>query len=297
MEHVAAVVVTYNRLELLKESIDALRNQSILLERIIVINNSSTDGTEDWLKSQTDILTVTQPNNGGAGGFNRGIKEAYNCGYDWFWVMDDDTIPTSTALEELLKVANLVPNIGFLSSKVLWVNNDVHLMNIATPLPLICNIPYNQYSNDNIFLVPSASFVSLLLKSNSVKAVGLPIKEFFIWGDDIEYTARFIMNGYLGVYVNNSIVYHKTKKNYDISIQAASINDSWKYFYSTRNTIFIIKKESKSLLLTTLRVIKKIIIDLSLVIHRKDNRWKFFITIFKGCVAGIFFHPKVEYLD
>ena len=55
MQKVIAVVVTYNRLALLSECVTALRNQSRQLDSILVINNGSTDGTEEWLKSQKDI--------------------------------------------------------------------------------------------------------------------------------------------------------------------------------------------------------------------------------------------------
>ena len=56
MEKVIAVVVTYNRQALLSECITALRKQSRPLDAILVINNGSTDGTEDWLRQQPDII-------------------------------------------------------------------------------------------------------------------------------------------------------------------------------------------------------------------------------------------------
>ena len=71
---IATVVVTYNRLELLKDCIESLRNQTRKIDEIFVINNSSTDGTEEWLSRQNDLTTITQPNTGGAGGFYTGTK-------------------------------------------------------------------------------------------------------------------------------------------------------------------------------------------------------------------------------
>ena len=147
---ITALVVTHNRLSLLQECITGIRLQTIPPISVIVVNNSSTDGTGDWLDSQQDIITVHQPNNGGAWGFYTGIKEAYEMGADWFWVMDDDTIPQPTALEELVKAAEQLnkhedDKFGFLASKVLWTDGNWHLMNKPLPNRNFCGKKSTEY--------------------------------------------------------------------------------------------------------------------------------------------------------
>ena len=100
---VVAVVVTYNRLELLRRNLDCLRTQTHPLAGIVVVNNGSTDGTEQWLDSQTDLTVITQDNCGGAGGFARGLIVALHLPAAWLWCMDDDVFPRPTCLEELLR--------------------------------------------------------------------------------------------------------------------------------------------------------------------------------------------------
>jgi GT2 family glycosyltransferase len=90
---IAVVLVTYNRLYLLKECLTSLRKQTYKPDKIIIINNDSTDGTTDWLDEQTDLEVIHQANLGGAGGFYTGIKLAYEQGFDFIWVMDDDVEP------------------------------------------------------------------------------------------------------------------------------------------------------------------------------------------------------------
>ena len=92
IKKVGIVVVTYNRYELLKEVIDALRQQTYQDFQIIVVNNGSTDGTSNWLSLQEDIITITQRNVGGAGGFYTGMKFVAENGYEFCWIMDDDVI-------------------------------------------------------------------------------------------------------------------------------------------------------------------------------------------------------------
>lgn len=101
-----AIVVTYNRLELLKKSIGALRRQQ-RLDQIVVVNNGSNDGTKEWLDGQADLQVIHQENVGGSGGFHTGIKVAYDEGADWIWCMDDDVFPKDGCLDELLSLVAL----------------------------------------------------------------------------------------------------------------------------------------------------------------------------------------------
>ena len=54
MDKVCAIVVTFNRLNLLKDVIQSLREQNSKLEEILVVNNNSSDGTKEWLEIQKD---------------------------------------------------------------------------------------------------------------------------------------------------------------------------------------------------------------------------------------------------
>ena len=130
---IVAVVVTYNRKDMLKECITALLNQTYHDLDIMVIDNCSTDGTINLVKNINDSRVIyinTGENLGGAGGFQFGIREALERHYEYFWLMDDDSIPTTRALDGLIKAAQKIKNYGFLSSKVLWKDHSLCKMNI-----------------------------------------------------------------------------------------------------------------------------------------------------------------------
>ena len=65
--NIIAVVVTYNRKELLKRNITCLRANTPV-SSIVVVNNGSTDGTGEWLDDQKDLTVIHQENVGGSGG-------------------------------------------------------------------------------------------------------------------------------------------------------------------------------------------------------------------------------------
>ena len=101
--NVVAVVVTYNRRELLKRNLSCLRaNRPV--QSIVVVNNGSTDGTTEWLKEQKDLIVIHQENVGGSGGFYRGIQHAFQLGADWIWCMDDDVFPRADCMDRLKSV-------------------------------------------------------------------------------------------------------------------------------------------------------------------------------------------------
>ncbi len=293
---IAAVVVTYNRKDLLKENIEALLRQSYIdLLDIVIIDNASTDGTGDlFQKYQTNervIYLNTGDNLGGAGGFQYGIRYAAEEEYDYVWVMDDDCIPTATALEEFIEMdKRLNGDYGFLSSKVLWKNGEVCKMNIQRKT-LWRNV--RNWENDLVPII-MASFVSLFIPIKNVKKFGLPIKEFFIWTDDWEYTRRISLKEkcYL---VNKSVVVHKSKNNLGANIVNDDVERLERYNFLYRNDVYLYRREKlNGLLYEFIRLIKHVF---SVVLFSKDNKLSRIKKIINGTIAGIYFLPQIKYLD
>jgi len=208
---VGIVVVTYNRLVLLKEVIDALRLQTYTDYQIIVVNNGSTDDTAKWLSEQNDVFTITQENLGGAGGFFTGMKYVAENGYKYCWIMDDDVICDKEALAELVSAINVKDNIGFVCSKVLGTDGspmNTPIVNMDSRSPITGYEDYFDLSDYNMVKVKRATFVSVLFTTEMIRTNGLPYKEYFIWGDDSEYTMR-LSNKYPCYIALKSKVIHK----------------------------------------------------------------------------------------
>lgn len=295
MVKVNCVVVTYNRLILLKECIEAVLSQTYTVAKIIIVNNASTDETREYLDSlqnqMFEIINLTK-NIGGSGGFNVGIKKSIEIASDWTWVMDDDTIPLPNALEELIIRSDVIKSIGFLCSKVLYSDGSIHLMNIPTPQTLH-NTVYLEYIEKGILLVKTCSFVSCLINNTAIRAVGFPIADFFIWGDDVEYSGRITSSGFFGMFVWSSHVIHKTLRNYNVSIQDATKDIFWKFYYGERNNIYFLRRDH-SLLKFIKLYIKTIIRKCFLCLKNKNGGLKLLKIVLKGCIAGLFFNPKIE---
>lgn len=298
------VIVTYNRLPLLKECIAAVKAQTYAIERIFIIDNQSTDGTPEYLNSLSEdiqIIVITfSENRGGAGGFSEGIKRAVMAGADWVWVMDDDTLPNPNALEELVKGTTVTSNVGYVCSKVIWTDGMVHKMNVPFFGPIgEDKLPLNYYTKfANVLLIQTASFVSLLINSDAIYRVGLPIKEFFIWGDDVEFTTRIFQYGYVGLYAADSIAVHKTNVNYAASLETAPVETAWKFRYAFRNKVFLRRERKKNKILfffSALNLYRRTVRK-QLKNRGKEDR-KIFIKFLKqGLRESFHFYPSIEYI-
>lgn len=295
MSKVAAVVVTYNRKELLLECIDALLSQSCSSAMdIVVVDNASTDGTADALKqliSDREICYLnTGSNIGGAGGFNYGMRYAVENGYDFVWAMDDDTIPTQTALEELLKFDQKNKNsYGFLSSLALWTDGKPNRMNLQKKA---INKRIKSFNQTHI-KIGVATFVSIFIPTKIIRTVGLPIKEFFIWADDIEYTSRIskLKPGYL---ITTSRVVHRTKDNKGNNIADDSKDRLQRYRYSYRNEMYIYRRADAS---TKIYCAARLLYHSARVITKGDNRKEKLGIIWGSTLKGLRFNPEIEYVE
>lgn len=296
---ITAVVVTYNRLEMLKKCLPSVLSQTRPVDEIIVINNCSTDGTEGWLKEFStghDIVKVTTlPTNlGGAGGFEKGVEMAVEQGADYVWIMDDDTFPTPTALVELLKPLEADPKAGFAGSRVEWTDGSLNKMNI----PIFRREHYLSKIIDTITevtLCDGTSFVSLLVPRRVVLKVGLPVGEFFIWHDDVEYTGRIVRAGYKGLYVPQSIVVHATASNIGSSIINAPVSAKHRFYYQIRNQMATKRMKTNPLFARVsawlrLRRFKRAIAK------RADYQQEFLEEVLNGYKDGKHFNPKVKFV-
>ena len=293
---VIAVVVTYNRKELLKESIEALLAQEYENFDILIVDNASTDGTKEYIEELLKISKISYENTGanlgGAGGFNYGMKKAIERGYEYVWIMDDDTIPYKDSLKELMNADIVLQGeYGYLSSIAIWKDGTPCKMNGQK----ICKGWYDEahFLKNSLIRTYYSTFVSLFLKASVIKEIGFPIKEFFIWGDDVEYTNR-ISKKYNCYIVGNSQVLHSTNNNEGSNIAKDDENRISRYKYAYRNEVYIAKRNG---LKGILRQIAKIIVHILRVLkHSKGHRLKKIGIILGSSFKGIFFNPKVEYV-
>jgi GT2 family glycosyltransferase len=254
-ETVAAVVVTFNRSRLLLECLQALLTQTQPIDRIILVDNASTDGTVDLLRSHgyldhpvIDFLRLPK-NTGGAGGFHEGVKRAMATGIDWMWIMDDDAEPLPDALEKMVPAFSR-QGIGGVAN--LTLNRDGNPDLEHRGWLQLCGItprahrPIDAALLEKEMEISFASFVGLAVHRSAVAQIGLPKRELFIKGDDLEYCIRLAKLGPI-ILVTDSKIRHKEgvaadytrRHRFGLSSARVPLEKLWLSYFPVRNLIWM----------------------------------------------------------
>lgn len=235
-------IVTYNRSSYLKKCLPSVCNQSIKPQKVIIVDNNSTDDTcnvVDDFKSSTEIEIhyVKMPENGGgAGGFKEAIRLSLKEDTDWVWLMDDDVEPVPTCLEEMSKATDKADVIqpwrqykdgSFVKSECKQLN----LSNAFKDLKIDFVKPEDKHEQN--FEIACVPFEGPLIKKSKLKEAGLPLSKFFILCDDTEYSIRLKKCGAKFQLATSALMYRLIKPS-----QEAGQFD-WKSYYYIRNPMII----------------------------------------------------------
>lgn len=255
MRKVGVVILTFNRLNYLRITLCKVFSQTHENFEVLVVDNCSTDGTNEYLTSLDNVTTILlNENYGPAGGFHEGVKHfSENTNVDFVWLMDDDFFPFDSCLKILL--------------------NATDHGTVVFPYVREKNFAFRQQPGWWGVLIPMAI----------VKHVGYPRKDLFFWAEDTEYLqARICMKfKYKEKWVSEAKGVHFTvrEKNY---------RQPWRYYYEIRNTTYsrlYIKK-------TTFRRIVKLFRTWSVlflnILIKEDQKIVKFKMLFLGALHGIF---------
>lgn len=291
--NVAAVVVTYNRKGLLQKCIGKLLAQKDASCDVFVIDNASTDGTREMVQNLGEPRIYyhnTGANLGCSGGFEIGIKQAVLAGYEYVWIMDDDTLPFENALSELLEAGKKTGGKwGALSSVAYWTDGNICRMNIQKKT-IFKHITQSVYKKE-LYPVVMCTFVSLLVPSKVIREVGLPIGEYFIWTDDYEYTGRISLK-YPCYVVPSSKVIHAMQKHTRVNFATDSPSRIGRYKYIYRNDVHCYRRYG--LKGWAYIILKDVYTIINVLLRSKEKKIEKIKTLMKGFAEGLSFHPQIQ---
>ena len=240
---VTAVVVTFNRLDLLPLTLQGLASGKRVPDSVVIVNNASTDGTAAYLDSldselNLDIVHLNR-NMGGAGGFTVGIDRALaRHNPDLVWVMDDDTEPTEDTLSAAMRAwweysPTATERPAFVASRVVWTDGRDHRMNTMRTRLGAGRRRTAMAQAVGARPIRSGSFVSLLMDASVMRRVGLPLADFFIWNDDFEYSTRLALHRD-AIATADSVARHHTK-----TMGNTDSNPGPRFYNDVRNKLWV----------------------------------------------------------
>lgn len=312
---ICAVIVTYNRKELLTRCLEAVKQQTYKVDDIYIIDNASTDGTSEHLEKNNAISTgeITSElledvsidqysihyyrlssNQGGAGGFYNGIKLAHESKrFDAYWLMDDDGYPSKDCLERQLPY---LMKHDYVMPVSIDINNHERLSWATRKRNGEKTTAYSELKQDwgevMSFIFP---FNGSLMSRQLVEKVGYINPKLFIWGDDYEHYYRCLNNGFAPITAMDALFYHPVNKAPTIPIffgkvQIPYVDSNLRFVCLIRNWAYINKKNNRYL-----HLLKSMGAYTLLFLFSKKmdwNKYKLFLLSFKDGLVGNFERHK-----
>lgn len=229
---IAVVIVTFNRLNELIKTISSIRNQGFFDNDIIVINNNSKDGTKELLESEqyTNIRTIHLSENiASAGGFSKGMKEAFELGYDWVWLFNDDSRPVSGTFNSFVEYLEneKALNLGLLKIANKNENNQAVLLywnGVRKPV-------YTDLSNE-LVKTDLITFDGCLISRNLMDKIGFCDPLYFMGTYEFDYCLKAKEAGF-GIYtLPNGLIE-------DGKLGGKGGTPPWRQYYNTRNHLWL----------------------------------------------------------
>jgi len=272
---VAAIVATYNRRLELEVCLGALLEQTVRLDAIYVIDNASIDDTAEFISTLQEPsirYRALDSNVGSAGGFRRGMELAYDEGFDWLWITDNDSVPSRNCLEQLMNTALANPAVMALAPTKLR-ENDRAILKCDTIWDRATNTARTptdrEYRECPLIEVDWVPNTGLLVSRNAVSAVGHLRADLFAFGEDVEYCLRIRKHSKI-LLVTGSVVMHP------------EMGTGWPVPFASLRKFYLLRRNDVYLSLRGLTVPKTTILQaawqwfrLSLnIVRKQDHPWK-----------------------
>jgi GT2 family glycosyltransferase len=208
---IAILIVNWNGFDDTKACLASLTKHCKDADVLLLENGSGQEGMLREILDERTELIVSEENLGFGGGNNILIKNAMERGYDFVYLLNNDTEVTEGFLDEPVRLME-DPKVGFVNSKLILIGSGKidtaghwHL-NSGDVVPAGRGRPASEFSKNRVIL--SGCAAGLLLRVKMLEDIGLFREEFFLGYEDVDLTYRASVMGWKGIYCAESIVDH-----------------------------------------------------------------------------------------
>ncbi len=253
MVQVAIVVLSYNSRQVTRRCLESLRRLSGARVSIVVVDNGSTDGTEDMVRGDfSDFAFIqTGSNLGYTGGNNRGIDYALDHGADYVLLLNPDTeLLNPSFVEEMVEYMETHSDVGIAGPRVFLrqagvVQNTVLFVpsfwrNLIHWVRYRFNSRFSELSGTEVVEAEVLNGVCVMLKAECLRQIGLFDENIFMYVEDVELDYRARRQGWHVRYLPiDSVIHLQKREGYHMTGQVA--------FLLKRNIVYFLHKVGRRL--------------------------------------------------
>lgn len=244
------IILNYNSASDTIECIHSLRNLTYPAYNIVLVDNGSSDGSENILRKEfPDIQFIqTGSNLGFAGGNNAGIRYALNQNADYVWILNNDTTVHPDSLLEMIRMTESDPRIGMTGCKIYFYSEPDTLWYAGGNFDAANGgiTSHNGWGRkdtgqfDNLTDVDYITGCSLLVKREVIERIGLMPEEYFLYFEETDWNYYAQKAGYRTVLAMKAKMWHKVKRKGEAQVRFI--------YYMTRNRFLLMKKINRAAL-------------------------------------------------
>ncbi len=283
------IMLNYNGAKDTVECIESLKRIDYTNYRILIVDNSSTDDSVAVFREKFPELDlyVTEKNLGYTGGINRGFREAAKFNPAYMLVLNNDTIVEPDFLKELVNAMEGnrdAAGVGGLilaehDRKTIWFGNGKMIKWRGLAIHIDKGLPFEQRSVKELVETDFLTGCMILFRTEHLARTGFEDEDFFMYLDDIEFSARIRSHGFKLLYQPKAVIYHKVLGEKESPL---------KLYYSVRNRFLLNNKMNKGVIRLVTALYFASVIAMKIIVWSFIN--KAFSRVARAALSDYFNH-------
>lgn len=241
MKTVAVVILNFKAKENTLKCVDSVKKSDYKNLEVIVVDNNSGDGLDEEIKRIKGIHFIhNEENLGYTGGNNVGIKKALECGAEYIFILNMDTVIHSQAISNLIKgieesgAGIAGPKILFFDQRTIWyAGGTLDLANVLGGHRGVDEVDRGQY--DIPEETQNVTGGAMIVKKEVFEKIGFFDDKYFLYYEDSDFCFRAKKAGFKLMYIPSAVVYHENAK-------ATGLGSPRQDYYITRNRMLFASK-------------------------------------------------------
>lgn len=298
-QSVAIILLNWNSYIDTSDCMKSLECLSYPSFHVYVVDNASTDGSRERLAKEKDedrymynwSYLTSSINRGFAGGNNLAIQDACEKGFEYIWLLNNDTLVEECTLTELVLPLQQQPYLGITGSKIyfagsnkLWfAGGKINPRNGAH-----AHIGMRKEDRGQFDQAKDVGYIvgcSLLIRTSIVKDIGPLEEDYFLYYEDVDWNLKAKNTGWGIHYVPSSVVWHKVSQ----SVKSSDLS-ALSTYYIIRNAYVMAQKFNKNRFQfrACLRLLRNIVwYHMKIIIRRQEQKRKRSALIFAAVADAL----------